>query len=96
MAILFGSRAVADGYGKVIGEKIPENKGMDNGGHEQCEYDQRCNGTEDHTHDLSHSAPNHCCISDGCNRSSGHRKCVRPPRQRKSIRNKEKWMRNLS
>lgn len=38
MAILFGSRAVADGYGEVIGEKISENKGVDYGGHEQCKH----------------------------------------------------------
>lgn len=39
MAILFGSRSVADGYGEVIGKKISENKGMDDGGHKQCEHD---------------------------------------------------------
>lgn len=81
VASLFGSRAVTDGYGEVIGEKITEDKCVDDGGNEQCKNDQRRGGTEDHTHDLSHSAPHHCCVPDGCNCSSSHRKCVRPPRQ---------------
>ena len=39
VASLFGSRAVADGYGVVIGEKFAGDKCMDDGGHEQCEND---------------------------------------------------------
>lgn len=39
VASLFGSWPVADGYGVVIGEKFAGDKGMDDGGYEQCEND---------------------------------------------------------